>query len=475
MANTTQPARRTQQPDTPNQLTARGPEHSVNIVHPDGATLSALKVRIDRIEYNIDEIFTLILPHASSSRDSARGSTRSSSDAGDLELTLDSSVGTMMTFNRNMGEVSLRKRKRRSKEERKQTNEIRLRGACIECRSKKRQCKLEHTPSKPVAEKRGRGHPHSFYRSLGLSPSFSTQAKISQDLQVRPRLISEMPPLHGGTNDRRASLLNLNLPGPDLNGFSSNRRAHGVHKSPRPSVPLAHQAQASSSTDIHQDQPSMILPRQSCPLCSEPYLDVHHCRGAVSSQFVSTAGPTPYPPDPKVFHEYLLSPSVEGYMNYSQDYVTYSGSPTNIAFNPYDESNGDWLHLDDSHRVQGMHPPYHDGFCRDRSWNSHSTHQTQETTTLTCTQDFGCVPRKNPRLLQARLQKSENADPKAPAGNSPVHQAVDLSPIESSTDRSPLPLQSSGHPVSSQGFPTHSRGSSSENPGVDWDEGLVIP
>ena len=50
----------------------------------------------------------------------------------------DSSVGTMMTFNLDMGAVSPRKRKRRSKEEQKRTNEIRLRGACYECRTKKR-------------------------------------------------------------------------------------------------------------------------------------------------------------------------------------------------------------------------------------------------------------------------------------------------------------------------------------------------
>jgi len=181
--------RRTQQPDTPNQLAARTPEHSVNTILPDRTALSALKARIDQIEHDIIKIFALISPckrnsteheaarhldatdpeneplttpnrcptrdsghvqtDASSSRDSARGSTRSSSiftntDAGDLEVTrstpwTDSSVGTMMTFNLDMGEVSPHKRKRRSKEEQKQTNKIRLRGACNECRSKKRQ------------------------------------------------------------------------------------------------------------------------------------------------------------------------------------------------------------------------------------------------------------------------------------------------------------------------------------------------
>ena len=158
--------RRIQQPNTPNQLTARKPEHSVNIIPPDRTILSALKVRIDRIECLIDEIFTLISPHkrnptaheaaqhlnatghvhtdASSLRDSARGSTRSSSDAGDLEVTrfapsTDNSVGKMMTFNLDMGEVPSRKRKRRSKEEQEQTNMIRSRGACNECRSRKRQ------------------------------------------------------------------------------------------------------------------------------------------------------------------------------------------------------------------------------------------------------------------------------------------------------------------------------------------------
>ena len=147
--------RRTQQPNTPNHLTVEKPEHSVNIIPPDRTILSALKVRIDRIECHINEIFTLISPRkrnptaheaaqhlnatghvhtdASSSRDSARGSTRSSSDAGD------NSVGMMKTFNLDMGEVSSRKRKRRSKEEQEQTNVIRSRGACNECRSRKRQ------------------------------------------------------------------------------------------------------------------------------------------------------------------------------------------------------------------------------------------------------------------------------------------------------------------------------------------------
>ena len=163
--------RRTQQPNTPNQLTARNPEHSVNIIPPDRTILSALKVRIDRIECEINEIFALISPRkgnptaheaaqhlnatghvhtdASSSRDSARGSTGSSptftnNDAGGLEVTrftpsTDNSVGTMMTFDLEMGEIPPRKRKRRSKEEQKRTNVIRSRGACNACRSKKRQ------------------------------------------------------------------------------------------------------------------------------------------------------------------------------------------------------------------------------------------------------------------------------------------------------------------------------------------------
>lgn len=306
-----------------------------------------------------------------------------------------------------------------------------------------------------------------------------------------------MPPLYGWTNKNQASLANLNLPGPDLNGFSGNRRPHGVHKSSWPSVPLADQVQA-SSMDI---QPSMIPPRQPYPLCSEPYLDDRHCPRAVSSQFVGAAWPTSYPPgqkdfhlnigdmpwpkQDKVFHEHPLSLYVQKYMGHSEDYAAHSGSPTNIeprptAFNPHDLSYGDWPHLDNSHRVQEMCPPYHDEY-KDRPGISRSTHQTQEMMTLTCTQDFGCVPGKSPLLLQAWLQKLENADPNAPAGNSPAHQAVDLhgildlSPMESSIDRSPLQPQSSGHLGSSQVFPTNSRGSSPENPGFSWDEDLVTP
>lgn len=85
-----------------------------------------------------------------------------------------------MTFNLDMGEVSPRKKRRRSEEEQKRTNEMRLRGACNECRSKKRQCKPEHTPSKPVAKKRGPGYPHSSYRSLDLYPAYSSQGNTSQ-------------------------------------------------------------------------------------------------------------------------------------------------------------------------------------------------------------------------------------------------------------------------------------------------------
>lgn len=222
----------------------------------------------------------------------------------------------------------------------------------------------------------------------------------------------------------------------------------------------------------------MIPPRQSYPLCSEPYLDARHYPGTAG-----TVWPTPYPPDPRVSQGHLLSPYFQGYMNYPEDYVIRSGFHTNTElrlteFDSYEVSNDDWLHLDDSHQAQEMRPSYHDGFYRDQSGISHSTHQTQEATTLTCTQDLSCVPRKSPPLLQARLQKSESADPKALAGNPPAHQAVGLHgipglpPIGSSTGQSPLPLQSSGHPVSSQGFPTNSRGSS-ENPGIDWDEDLV--
>jgi len=243
----------------------------------------------------------------------------------------------------------------------------------------------------------------------------------------------------------------------------------------------------------------MIPPRQPYPLYSEPYLNVRHCPRAVSSQFIGAAWPTPYPPDQKdfhlnigdlpwpkrdkVFHEHPLSLYVQEYMGYSEDYAAHSGSPIGpglTAFNPYDLSYGDWPHLDNSRRVQEMRPPYHDEY-KDRSGISHSTHQTQEMMTLTCIQDFGCVPGKSPLLLQARLQKLENADPNAPAGNSPAHQAVDLHcildlpPIESSIDRSLLPLQSSGHLGSSQVFPTNSRGSSPENPGFGWDEDLVTP
>ena len=164
MATATQPVKENPAARTPNQLTAQRPEHSVNIVPLDRTTLSALKVLFDRIECDlneINEIFTLISPRkknstaheaarhmnvtdhvqtdASSSRDSAGGSTRSSSDAGGLEVIPDSSVGKMITFNLDMREVPSRKRKRRSEEEQKQTNEIRSRGACDECRSRKRQ------------------------------------------------------------------------------------------------------------------------------------------------------------------------------------------------------------------------------------------------------------------------------------------------------------------------------------------------
>ena len=207
----------------------------------------------------------------------------------------------------------------------------------------------------------------------------------------------------------------------------------------------------------------MILPGRFHPLCSGPCLDVCHCPGAVSSQFVGMAWPTPYPLDQKdfhlnigdmpwpkrdkVFHEHLLSPCVQEYMGYPEDYATHSVSPTNIgprltAFNPYDVPYGDRLHLNDSHRVQEMRPQYYDGFMKDRSGISHSTDQTQEVMALTCTQGYGWVPHGSPRLLQARLQKSDNADPKAPAGISPAHQAVylhgisDLPPIESSISQS---------------------------------------
>ena len=282
-----------------------------------------------------------------------------------------------------------------------------------------------------------------------------------------------MPLLHVWTNDRRASLPSLSLASPDLNSFSGNRKAYGVHKSSSPSVSLADQPQASSSTDIHQDQPSMIPPGQCYP-----YLDVHQFPGAVPSQFVGTAWLTPDPPDPKIFHGHPLSPCVQAYVDSSEGYVTHSGFPTNIwprltEFNPYEVSSDGLLHLDDSHQVQEMRPQYH-GFYRDRPETSHSTHQTQEMTVLTCTQGFSCAPGESPRLLQARPQKSENANLKAPAENSPAHQAVDLHgilslpPIGSSTDRPPSPLQSSGNPESSQGFPTHSQGSSPRNPGFDW-------
>lgn len=162
-----------------------------------------------------------------------------------------------------------------------------------------------------------------------------------------------MPPLHGGTNNRQASLPNLNLPGSDLNG---NRRAHGVYKSSSPSVPLADQVQASSSMDIQQDQLSMISPGQPYPLCLGQYLGAYQCPGAVSSQSFGTAWPTPDPPDPNVFHRHPLSPYAQGYVNYPRGYVTNGGFPTNIGlrlteFDPYDISNDDWLHLDDLHRV----------------------------------------------------------------------------------------------------------------------------
>ena len=211
----------------------------------------------------------------------------------------------------------------------------------------------------------------------------------------------------------------------------------------------------------------MIPPRQSYQLCSGPYSDVRHCPGAVSSQSINTTWP--YLPNPKVSQGHLLSPYVQGYIDYSEDYVAHSGFPTNIGlrfteFNSYDVSNN-WIHSDDSHRVQEMRPQYH-GFYRDQSGIGHSTHQTQETTALTCTQDFGCVSHKSPRPLQAQLQKSENADLKTPAHQAvDLHDIPDLPPIESSIDRSHLPLQSSGHPGSSQVFPTDSRGSSPENSG----------
>ena len=212
----------------------------------------------------------------------------------------------------------------------------------------------------------------------------------------------------------------------------------------------------------------MIPPGQSYS-----YLNVHQFPGAVPSQLVGTA----YLPDPKVFHGHPLFPCIQGYIDSSESYVTHSGFPTNIGprlteFNRYEASNGDLLHLDDSHQVQEMHPLDHYGFYRDRPGISHSTHQTQETTVLNYTQGFSCAPDESPRFLQTRLQKSENANPKAPAENSPAHQAVDLHgipdlpPIGSSTDRSPLLLQSSGNPESSQRFP--SRDSSPENPGFDW-------
>ena len=261
------------------------------------------------------------------------------------------------------------------------------------------------------------------------------------------------------------------MPGPDLKVFPSNCRAHGVYKSSSPSVPRADQAQASLPTDILQDQQSTILPGRSYPLCSEPYLDAYQCPGAAFSQFVGVAWHAPYPPDPNVFQGHLLSPYVEGYVDYPEGHVTHSG------FNPYDISNGDWSCLDDSHRIQETYPPYHDEFYRDRLGINHSTHQTQELMALTHIQGLGCVTRKSPHLLQARLQKLENTDPKAPAGNSPAHQAEglhgipSLPPIEFYTDQPPLPLQSSGHTGSSQVVPTHSRGSCPENPSVDWNKG----
>jgi hypothetical protein len=54
----------------------------------------------------------------------------------------DSSLGTMMSLNLDMSEVSPRRRKCRNKEE---TNKIRLRGACVECRRKKKRVCHVHT------------------------------------------------------------------------------------------------------------------------------------------------------------------------------------------------------------------------------------------------------------------------------------------------------------------------------------------
>ena len=227
----------------------------------------------------------------------------------------------------------------------------------------------------------------------------------------------------------------------------------------------------------------MILPGQVYPLFSGPCLEVSHYPGAAPSQFVGTYPPDqkdshlniggmPWPKPGEVFHERLLCPYVQEYTGYTEDYATHSGSPTNIgprfpAFNPYDVPCGGWPHLDGSRWVQEMHHPYHDGFYKDRSGISRSTHQTQEMVTLTGTQGFGWVPGKSPRLSQARLQKSDNADPKAPAGNSPAHQAVDLHGIPG------LQWQSPGHLESFRLFPTDSQGSSPENPGFVWDEDLV--
>jgi hypothetical protein len=182
----------------------------------------------------------------------------------------------------------------------------------------------------------------------------------------------------------------------------------------------------------------MILPGQFYPLYLGPCLEVSHYPGAVPSQFDGTYPPDqkdshlniggmPWPKPGEVFHEHLLFPYAQGHMGHTEDYATHSGSPTNIeprfpAFNLYDVPCGDWSHLDDSHRVQEMHHLY----------------------------------------------------PKAPAGGSPAHQAVDLhgipslSPIESSIDRFPSPLQYSGHLEPFQVFPTDSQGSSPENPGFVW-------
>ncbi|OCL11661.1 hypothetical protein AOQ84DRAFT_182079 [Glonium stellatum] len=84
----------------------------------------------------------------------------------------DSPGGVMMSFDREMKEIKPRTMKPRTDAQQNHTNQIRKRGACHTCRSKKQQCNLDHTPEKAVPKTRKRRSPQ---RPLDVLPSRTAQ------------------------------------------------------------------------------------------------------------------------------------------------------------------------------------------------------------------------------------------------------------------------------------------------------------